>query len=120
MGQTARIFRQPCSRENLKDIIAFRAGNSRAGKVRSEAVKFVWASDDADLKHVELSYPFKDRSNKASLKLTCGKFVPRDWDVLTEPWTLEDGKVAILRSTPYACVSSTLVWFTGNTFSPHV
>lgn len=102
---TAKIFKQPCCREKLDDIIAFRAGNSRAGKVRTENVKFRWSSQDCDVKVVELCYPFKDPSAQSELTISvkCRKFIPQAWDILDEPFPTQTGEVMVLRSEPYAC-----------------
>ena len=104
---TSRKFDQPCSREYLNKVVPFRAGNSRAGKLRSEPLDPTWTSEEAGKKIVKLAYPFKNDAviSKTSITLTCSKFWPDERDVLVEPWELQNGDVADLESPPYACVS---------------
>ncbi|KPM41012.1 hypothetical protein AK830_g5517 [Neonectria ditissima] len=91
--------------EPLESIIPFRAGNARAGKVRSEPMKPQWCGINTAVKTVSLFYPFKARGSAQDLHFSvkCRKFLPREWDVLVEPWTSHDGEVVRLTSTPYAC-----------------
>lgn len=65
-----------------------------------------WCGIDTAVKTVSLFYPFKARGNAQGFHFSvqCRKFLPREWDVLVEPWTLNDGEIVRLTSTPYACV----------------
>ncbi|KAH6989585.1 hypothetical protein BKA56DRAFT_728042, partial [Ilyonectria sp. MPI-CAGE-AT-0026] len=105
LENSAKTFRQPCYREPLDAIVPFRAGNARAGKVRSERMQPQWCGIDTAVKTVSLFYPFKARGNAQGFHFSvqCRKFLSREWDVLVEPWTLHDGEIVRLTSTPYAC-----------------
>ncbi|GAB1317026.1 Zn(2)-C6 fungal-type domain-containing protein [Madurella fahalii] len=105
VSNTAKVFRQPCYREPLNNVIAFRAGNARAGKIRSEPMVPRWASEDTLVRHVTLFYPFKAaiRASNANLVIQCRKFIPYTWDVLVEPWTISTGDVITLQSSPFTC-----------------
>lgn len=101
----AKVFSLPCYREPLENVIAFRAGNSRAGKIRSEPISIRWAGDDISPRVVALSYPFKKQGAGAGLTVTikCRKFVPYEWDVMEEPWSISPTKSIPMISTPFAC-----------------
>ncbi|KAK3347095.1 hypothetical protein B0T25DRAFT_553622 [Lasiosphaeria hispida] len=106
VSNTAKVFRQPCFREPLDSVIAFRAGNARAGRVRSEPMIPRWASDDPTARSVALFYPFKAANEDiGAIRLTveCRKFIPHEWDVLEEPWSLTTGEIVTLRSSAFAC-----------------
>lgn len=107
MENTAKIFKQPCCREKLDDIIAFRAGNSRAGKLRSENSRFRWSSG-AEIKVVNICYPFKDpvAQTTSTVSVKCRRFIPQEGDVLHDPQPTQSGQLMILHSDPYACVSN--------------
>ena len=106
VSNTAKVFRQPCYREPLDNVIAFRAGNARAGKTRSEPMSPRWAAEDPLVRDVTLFYPFKAgiTASKPSLIIRCRKFIPHPWDVLEEPWTVSTGEVITLQSSPFTCV----------------
>ncbi|KAK0735347.1 hypothetical protein B0T21DRAFT_184667 [Apiosordaria backusii] len=100
----AKVYQLPCYREPLDNVIAFRAGNARAGKIRSEPMCPIWASDDPKPRTVILSYPFKAPGSGAGSTLTvqCRQFIPKEWDVLEEPWEIPTGEVITMKSSPFA------------------
>jgi hypothetical protein len=103
---SAIIWKLPCYREKLDRIIAFRAGNARAGKSRSEPLKPRWDASDCDLREVNLFYPFKKGpvTGETGVRIGCRLFRPKDSDVLVEPWTSATGEIVKLQSTPFAIV----------------
>ena len=109
--QFPKVFRLPCFRARLNGIIAFRAGNSRAGKIRSEPMntpRTRSASNEIANKTVRLYYPFEDQCAGVgdAITVTCRRFVPHPSDVRTEPWKkLANGQILSLESPAYACVS---------------
>lgn len=88
-------------------MIAFRTGNARAGKIRSEPVSPRWAAGDASPKTVTLAYPFKlaGAGSGAGLTVNCRRFSPHESDVMEEPWTAATGEIVRLKSSPFAAVS---------------
>ncbi|KAH7019025.1 hypothetical protein EDB80DRAFT_699706 [Ilyonectria destructans] len=110
IASSAKLFRQPCFREPLDIVIAFRAGNARAGKIRSEPIKPNWSAEDLVLKTATLYYPFLKPGANAGvyLSIQCRKFLPDRQDVLIEPWALPNGEVVTITSPPYACYDSDL------------
>ncbi|KAK4203007.1 hypothetical protein QBC40DRAFT_337852 [Triangularia verruculosa] len=101
----AKVFRVPCFRVPLDDVIAFRAGNSRTGRTRSEPIYPRWAGDDTRPRTIVLSYPFKKQGagEGAIVSVQCRKFIPCEWDVMEEPWPLPHGRAITMKSTPFAC-----------------
>lgn len=89
-------------------MIAFRAGNARAGKIRSEPMSPRWAAGDASPRTVTLAYPFKlagAGSGAAGLTVNSRRFSPHESDVMEEPWTAATGEIVRLKSSPFAAVS---------------
>ncbi|KAK4171313.1 hypothetical protein QBC36DRAFT_350441 [Triangularia setosa] len=102
----AKVYQLPCYREPLDNVIAFRAGNARAGKRRSEPMSPRWSSDDTSPRTVTLSYPFKRPGAGAEITVTvqCRRFIPYEWDVMEEPWEVPTtGEVVNMKSTLFAC-----------------
>ncbi|KAH6981745.1 hypothetical protein BKA56DRAFT_584418 [Ilyonectria sp. MPI-CAGE-AT-0026] len=110
VANSATHFKQPCFRARLSDVIAFRAGNARAGKTRSKPIKPNWSAEDLGFKTATLYYPFIKRGASAGvyLSIQCRKFLPDHEDVLEEPWALPSGEVVTIISPPYACYDSDL------------
>jgi hypothetical protein len=106
VSNTAKIFQQPCYREPLDNVLAFRAGNARAGKVRSEPMVPRWAAGGTVVRHVKLVYPFKVAAagGNANLIILCRRFIPSEFDVMVEPWTTGTGETIDLQSSPFTCV----------------
>ena len=66
-----------------------------------------WAAEDIIVRNVKLFYPFKAATaaaNNANLIIQCRKFIPYEWDVLIEPWTIGTGEIIDLQSSPFTCV----------------
>lgn len=77
-------------------------------KFAPEPISIRWAGDDISPRVVALSYPFKKQGAGAGLTVTikCRKFVPYEWDVMEEPWSISPTKSIPMISTPFACVSA--------------
>ncbi|KAK4170968.1 hypothetical protein QBC36DRAFT_350679 [Triangularia setosa] len=102
----AKVYQLPCYREPLDNVIAFRAGNARAGKMRSEPMSPRWFSDDTSPRTVTLSYPFKRRGvgDEITVTVQCRRFIPYEWDVMEEPWEVPTtGEVVSMKSPLFAC-----------------
>lgn len=104
---TAKIFKQPCERLSLQDVVAFRAGNSRIGQTRSTFPKINWSFDYPQKRTIHIYEPFDNPCGHAlpTMPLTCRRFLPTPADVMIEPYEAEDGEVLLVKSTPFACVS---------------
>jgi hypothetical protein len=68
------MFKQPYCINKLYKIIAFRAGKSWAGKLRSENWKFQWSSDDYEVRVLHLCYAFKDLSLQTMTRVLVKSF----------------------------------------------
>ncbi|KAL6409292.1 Sat20 [Ilyonectria robusta] len=110
VANRTKLFKQPCFRASLNDVIAFRAGNARAGEAWSKPIRPNWSAEDLVLKTATLYYPFikPGASTGVYLSIQCRKFLPGHEDVLTEPWALPNGEVVTINSPPYACYDSDL------------
>lgn len=107
VSDATKVLRQPCYREPLDNVITFRAGNARAGKIRSEPMSPQWAAGDTSPRVVTLAYPFKVAGaiTDAGLTISCHRFIPHESDVMEEPWTAATGEIVKLKSSPFAAVS---------------
>ncbi|KAH0543407.1 hypothetical protein FGG08_002265 [Glutinoglossum americanum] len=102
---TARLFVEPCYREHLSKVVAFRIGNSRMGEKTSEFPRLVWRRGES-IREVELVYPFDHQfQSPPVLKLPVQKFEPKSGDILSEEWQAE-GKVHVVELPPFASCES--------------
>jgi hypothetical protein len=103
---TAKIFKQPCVKISLKNVVPFRQGNSRAGQIKSVLPTLQWSFDDRQLRTAYICQDFACSNGRQvpTLEVTCRRFVPGPHDVLVEPYEAPDGEIMIVESSPYACV----------------
>ena len=124
VARSAKIFKQPCYRIRLEDVVVFRAGiwdslsllyatqaycigNARAGVSRSKLPNLQWSSADKRLRTIDVQYPFKKTStlHAPSLTIGCQQFTPSSSDKLSDFWKDKDGEIEEIKFPPYACVS---------------
>ena len=104
---TAKIFKQPCEAINMKDIVPFRPGSSRTGKLRSEMPVFSW-STDAQVREITVSplIPGISRSNLPSLQIKCRLHHDTPKHILEEAFeSIDKREFILIKFPPYACVS---------------
>lgn len=66
-----------------------------------------WATDETQVRHITLAFPFKGGStaDHPTLSMGCREFVPRDGiDILTDVWEGDDGEKLILEFPAWALV----------------
>ena len=103
---TAKIFKQPCEKLSLQEVVPFRAGNSRAGQIRSTFPKMRWSFDEHQIHTIQIRQDFHNPQDEVlpTMSVACRRFLPTVSDVLIEPYEAPDGEVLIVKSPPYACV----------------
>jgi hypothetical protein len=101
----AKIFRLPCKKPTLYNVIPFRPGNARAGVKQCTFPQLVWSYSEPE-RTTYISQDFTVRSFRQvpRLPLRCRRFVPRPSDVLVEPYEASDGEIILVQSPPFACV----------------
>lgn len=104
---TAKLFKQPCQKLSLDDVVVFRQGNARAGETRSTFPKLRWSFDYPEIRTIHITYniPTRGYGDMPRMPITCRQFVPQPTDVLQEPYEAPDGEVMWVKSPPFACVS---------------
>ena len=102
---TAKIFRFPCKKPSLHDVVPFRPGNARAGKKQSTFPQLVWSYSEPE-RTTYICQDFTVRSSRRVpiMPLRCRRFVPRASDVLVEPYQASDGEIILVKTPPFACV----------------
>ena len=102
---TAKIFKFPCKKPTLHDVVPFRFGNSRAGEKQSTFPQLVWSYSEPD-RTTYICQDFTVRSTRQVpiLSIRCRRFIPRPNDVLVEPYEASDGEIMLVQSPPFACV----------------
>ncbi|MCJ1416924.1 hypothetical protein MMC32_003263 [Xylographa parallela] len=70
-GASAVIFRQPCYREKLDSVVAFRLGNSTQGQTRGVYPKVNWSAKDITIRTIDLIYPHAMNKVSPILTLEC-------------------------------------------------
>lgn len=107
---TATLFTQPCQKLDVGHAICFRTGNSRAGLTESVFPKLNnrWSFDYPQKRMTLITQDFVTAEGVTlpTLALTCRQFVPGPDDVLVEPYQAPDGEVILVKSPPFACVST--------------
>jgi hypothetical protein len=104
---TALIFKQPCVRVSLKEVLPFRAGNSRIGAVRSKLPTFSWSPDHPEMKAGVIRHLLDGVGGDdyaPELRVICRLFVAGPADVLSETYEAPGGKTVVVQFPPYACV----------------
>ena len=102
---TAKIFRLPCKKPNLYDVVPFRPGNARAGVKQSTFPKLVWSySEPERTTHICQDFALRSSRQVPIMSLRCRRFVPRPNDVLVEPYQAPDGEIILVQSPPFASV----------------
>ncbi len=104
---SARLFKQPCQKLALDDVVVFRPGNARAGETVSKFPKLKWSFDYPESRNIHITYdvPSQNFGEMPRMPITCRRFVPVSRDVLREPYEAPDGDVIWVESPPFACVS---------------
>jgi hypothetical protein len=102
---TARIFRLPCKKPTLYNVVPFRPGNARAGEKQSTFPQLVWSYSEPE-RTTYICQDFNVRSFRQvpSMPIRCRRFVPRPSDVLVEAYEASDGEIILVPSPPFACV----------------
>ncbi|KAL4936360.1 hypothetical protein BDV06DRAFT_227977 [Aspergillus oleicola] len=107
--QTALIFKQPCERVALKEVMPFRAGNSRTGNIRSTFPQYPWSPVYPQTKEIIIQHPWEglaDDRDVPLLRLPCRQFIPGTDDCLSESYESADGERMCIEFPPYACVDA--------------
>lgn len=103
----ARLFTQPCVRLMIKDVLPFRAGNSRLGQIRSALPKFQWSMDHSESRKIRISPLLSSAGlpevTLPSMSINCRKFLPGPNDVLGETYEASDGTSVFVEFPPFAC-----------------
>ena len=116
-----RIFKQPCYREPLCNVVPFRlsekflvcprrlqpdclTGNSSLGQVRATYPKLQWANGDLKAVEVSLIRSFGPHDHTPVVKLKLREFVPSPRDNIDLEWK-SGGLVKIQKLPPFAIVS---------------
>ncbi|MCJ1404499.1 hypothetical protein MMC11_007725 [Xylographa trunciseda] len=122
-GASAVIFRQPCFREKLDSVVAFRlgmllnssdtfvtityswlfyrVGNSTQGQTRGVYPKVNWSAQDTTIRTIDLIYPHTKNKVSPILTLECRVFIPGSKDVTDLHWK-SNGVEKELKIPPYA------------------
>lgn len=116
-----RIFKQPCYREPLDNVVAFRlsekslvgpgalktdsrTGNSGLGQVRATYPKLQWSHGDFKVVELALIKAFGPRDNAPIVKFKLREFIPSPKDNIDMEWN-SGGLVKTQKLPPYAIVS---------------
>ncbi|MCJ1411862.1 hypothetical protein MMC19_005954 [Ptychographa xylographoides] len=100
-GTIGVIFRQPCYREKLDNVVAFRLGNSTQGQTRGVYPKVNWSVQDTTIRMIDLIYPHAKDKVSPILTLECRVFVPGSKDVTDLHWK-SNGVEKDVKIPPYA------------------
>ncbi|KAL4795137.1 hypothetical protein BDV19DRAFT_177499 [Aspergillus venezuelensis] len=106
---TQLIYKEPCMRVSIKDLMPFRAGNSGTKQRRSEFLEYKWSSEYQEMKHIVIQHPWQDFVSGYDiprLHLRCRLFVPGQNDCLSETYESPDGKKMTIEFPPYACAKA--------------
>lgn len=103
----AKLFRQPCQRVDLTDVVPFRTGNARMGQTKSEFPKLLW-SIDSPICTTSVTHFVEgvDVASLPKLSLMCRQFSPTEDDVLFEHYEDAEGRIMVVQCPPVACVSN--------------
>ncbi|KAL4955934.1 hypothetical protein BDW69DRAFT_159704 [Aspergillus filifer] len=107
--ETQLVYKGPCVRVSIQDLMPFRAGNSRTQQLRSTFPKYKWLSKDQEMKHIFIQHPWHDFfacCDVPLLQLRCRTFVPTQNDYLSETYESPDGKKMTIEFPPYACANA--------------
>ncbi|MCJ1282521.1 hypothetical protein MMC26_001844 [Xylographa opegraphella] len=100
-GASAVIFRQPCYREKLDSVVAFRLGNSTQGQTRGVYPRLNWSAQNTTIRTIDLIYPHVKNTVSPILTLECRVFIPGAKDVTDLHWK-SNGIEKEVRIPPYA------------------
>jgi hypothetical protein len=101
---TAKIFRLPCKKPTLYNVVPFRPGNARAGEKQSTFPQLVWSYSEPE-RTTYICQDFNVSSRQVpSMPVRCRRFVPRPCDVLVDPCQAADGEIILVQKPPFACV----------------
>ncbi|KAJ4220994.1 hypothetical protein NW759_007063 [Fusarium solani] len=103
---SVKLFRQPCQRVDLTDVIPFRTGNARMGQTNSVFPKLLW-SVASPIRTTSVTHFVEgvDVALLPKLSLMCRQFSPTQDDVLFEHYEDADGKVMVVECPPVACIN---------------
>ena len=116
-----RVFRQPCYREPLGNVVPFRlsekflmrprgletdggTGNAALGQVRATYPKLQWSNGDLKAVEVSLVPSFGPHDNTPIVKFKLRKFIPSSRDNIDFDW-ISGGQVKTQKLPAYAIVS---------------
>ena len=102
---TAKIFKFPCQKPSLHNVVPFRPGNSRAGEKQSTFPQLQWSYSERErITYICQDFTFGSSRLVPSMPVRCRRFVHRPSDVLVEPYEASDGEIIFVQSPPFACV----------------
>ena len=102
---TAKIFRFPCKKPTLHDVVPFRPGNARAGEKQSTFPQLVWSySEPERTTYICQNFAVRSSRRVPSMPVRCRRFVPRPNDVLVENYEGFNGETIPVHSPAFACV----------------
>ena len=82
---TAKIFKFPCKKPTLHDIVPFRPGNARANEKQSTFPQLVWSySEPERTTYICQDFAVISSRQVPSMPVRCRRFVPRPNDVLVQ------------------------------------
>ncbi|TAQ89928.1 hypothetical protein B7494_g1784 [Chlorociboria aeruginascens] len=102
---TATIFKQPCIVMSIKDVMPFRPGSSRTGKLRSELPVFSWTAD-TQVRQIIVSplIPGISQGNLPSLQIKCRIHHVGPEHILEEAFeSMDKQEFMRIKFPPYAC-----------------
>ncbi|UPL00332.1 hypothetical protein LCI18_011266 [Fusarium solani-melongenae] len=103
---SVKLFRQPCQRVDLTDVIPFRTGNARVGQTNSVFPKLLW-SIESPIRTTSVTHFVEgvDVASLPTLSLMCRQFSPTQDDVLYEHYEDAHGNVMVVTCPPVACIN---------------
>lgn len=95
---TVKLFRQPCQRLDLTEVVPFRTGNARMGQIESILPKVDWAVENPLIRTALITYFFNDADVALlpKFKLPCRRFLQTENDVLAEQYEGPDGTLSYI------------------------
>ncbi|KAL4971064.1 uncharacterized protein BDV14DRAFT_194844 [Aspergillus stella-maris] len=107
--QTQHIYKEPCVRVSIQELMPFRAGNSRTEQSRSKFPEYKCSSENQEMKRIFIQHPWQDLVSGYDiplLQVRCRLFVPGQNDCLSGTYEAPDGRKMTIDFPPYACVKA--------------
>ena len=102
---TAKIFRFPCKKPTLYDVVPFRPGNARAGEKQSTFPQLVWSYSELErTTYIRQDFTVRSSRQVPIMPVRCRRFDPRPNDVLVDAFGATDGGIMLVQPPPFACV----------------